>query len=193
MDFRKQQSEHLPIHIDGTAVEKMESFKFLGVHITDKLKWSTHTDSVVKKTQQCLINPRRLKKFGLAPKTLTNFYRCTFRASCRAVTPPGTATAQPANAGLSKRVLPGHLQHPMSQEVQKDHQGHQKPEPRPVHQAIIQKAKSVQVHQSWDRETEKQLLPQDRQIVKSLAGFHPVIQPCTLEAATLYTWNHWPL
>ena len=38
-----------PIHIEGTAVEKVESFKFLSVHTTDKLKWSTHTDSVVKK------------------------------------------------------------------------------------------------------------------------------------------------
>jgi hypothetical protein len=37
------------IHIEGTAVEKVECFKFLGVHITDKLKWSTNTDSVVKK------------------------------------------------------------------------------------------------------------------------------------------------
>ena len=45
----------------GTAVEKVESFKFLCVHITDNLKWSTHTD-------------RRLKKFGLSTKTLTNFY-----------------------------------------------------------------------------------------------------------------------
>ena len=64
MDFRKQPREHTPIHIDGTTVEKVESFKFLGVHITDDLKWSTHTD-------------RRLKKCGLAPKTLTNSYRCT--------------------------------------------------------------------------------------------------------------------
>ena len=49
VDFRKQQREHPPIHIDRTAVEKVESIKFLGVHITDKLKWSKHTDSVVKK------------------------------------------------------------------------------------------------------------------------------------------------
>ena len=52
VDFRKQQREHPPIHINRTVVEKVESFKFLGVHITDKLKWSTHTDSVVKKVQQ---------------------------------------------------------------------------------------------------------------------------------------------
>ena len=62
-----------PIHINGTAVEKVESFKFLGVHITDNLKRSTHTDSVVKKAQQRLSNLRRLKKFGLAPKIFTNF------------------------------------------------------------------------------------------------------------------------
>jgi hypothetical protein len=53
--------------------------KFLGVHITDKLKWSTHTDSVVK-AQQHLFNLRRLKKFGLSPKTLTNMYRCAIES-----------------------------------------------------------------------------------------------------------------
>jgi hypothetical protein len=31
----------------------------------------------VVKAQQCLFNLRRLKKFGLALKTLTNFYSCT--------------------------------------------------------------------------------------------------------------------
>jgi hypothetical protein len=36
----------------------------------------------------------------------------------------------------------------------------------PVHPTIIQKARSVQVHQSWDRETEKQLLSQGHQTVK---------------------------
>jgi hypothetical protein len=46
VDFRKQKREHPPIHIDRTAVEKVESFKFLGVHITDKLKWYTHTQTV---------------------------------------------------------------------------------------------------------------------------------------------------
>ncbi|CDR17528.1 unnamed protein product, partial [Oncorhynchus mykiss] len=43
---------------------RVASFKFLGIHITDKLNWSTHTDSIVKKAQQRLFNLRRLKKFG---------------------------------------------------------------------------------------------------------------------------------
>uniref|UniRef100_A0A8L0DMU0 Reverse transcriptase domain-containing protein n=1 Tax=Oncorhynchus mykiss TaxID=8022 RepID=A0A8L0DMU0_ONCMY len=80
VDFRKQQREHPPIHIDGMVVERVVSFKFLCVHITDKLNWSTHTDSIVKKAQQRLFNLRRLKKFGLSPKALTNFYRCTIES-----------------------------------------------------------------------------------------------------------------
>ncbi|CDQ83269.1 unnamed protein product [Oncorhynchus mykiss] len=77
---RVARREHPPIHIDGTVVERVVSFKFLGVHITDKLNWSTHTDSIVKKAQQRLFNLRRLKKFGLSPKAPTNFYRCTIES-----------------------------------------------------------------------------------------------------------------
>ena len=58
-------------------MEKVESFKFLGIHITDDLKWSTHTNNGVKKALQRHFNLRRQKTFGLAPKTLTNLYRCT--------------------------------------------------------------------------------------------------------------------
>ena len=35
VDVRKQQREHASIHIDGTAVKKVKSFRFFGVHITD--------------------------------------------------------------------------------------------------------------------------------------------------------------
>jgi hypothetical protein len=45
-------------------------------------------------------------------------------------------------------------------------QGQQPHKPLPVHPAIHQKARSVQVQQSWDRETEKQLLSQGHQTVK---------------------------
>ena len=42
MDNRKMRAEQAPIYIDGAEVEWVESFKFLGVHITNKLSWSTH-------------------------------------------------------------------------------------------------------------------------------------------------------
>ena len=80
-------------------MERVESFKFLGINITDKLKWSTHTDSVVKKAQQRLFNLRMLKKFGLSPKSLTNFYRCTIE---RILSGCVTATAPPTTITLSR-------------------------------------------------------------------------------------------
>ena len=49
VDYRKRRADHAPIHIDGAVVEQVESFKFLGVHITNKLLWSKHTKKVVKR------------------------------------------------------------------------------------------------------------------------------------------------
>jgi hypothetical protein len=34
MDYRKRLAKQAPINIDGTEVERVESFRFLGVHIT---------------------------------------------------------------------------------------------------------------------------------------------------------------
>jgi hypothetical protein len=39
-DFRKPQRVHPPIYIDGTTVEKVENFKFLGIHN----HWQTEMD-----------------------------------------------------------------------------------------------------------------------------------------------------
>ncbi|XP_070294690.1 uncharacterized protein [Salvelinus sp. IW2-2015] len=102
VDFRKAQREHPPILINRTAVEKVESFKFLSVHITDKLKWSTHTDSVVKKAQQHLFNLRRLKKFVFTPKPSQTFTDAQLRATCQSVSTPETQTEN--DAGFS--VIP---------------------------------------------------------------------------------------
>jgi hypothetical protein len=43
MVYRKTRAEYTPIHIDRAVVERVEGFKFLGVHITNKLFWSKHT------------------------------------------------------------------------------------------------------------------------------------------------------
>jgi hypothetical protein len=36
-NYRKRRAEHAPIHIDGAILERIKSFKFLGVHITNNL------------------------------------------------------------------------------------------------------------------------------------------------------------
>ncbi len=77
VDFRRQSREHTPIPIDKTPVERVNSFKFLCVHITEDLTWSAHTDAVLKKAHQRLFFLRRLRKFGTNPRILRSFYTCT--------------------------------------------------------------------------------------------------------------------
>ena len=60
VDYRKKRTEHAPILINGAVVEQVESFKFPGIHITNKLTWSKHTKAVVKRALQNLFPPRRL-------------------------------------------------------------------------------------------------------------------------------------
>ncbi|XP_078075173.1 interleukin-6 receptor subunit beta-like isoform X2 [Mustelus asterias] len=80
IDFRKCKGEHVSVYINGDEVERVESFKFLGVQITNNLFWSPHADAIVKKAHQRIYFLRRLSKFGMSATTLTNFYRCTIES-----------------------------------------------------------------------------------------------------------------
>ncbi len=78
VDFRRQSREHTPITIDKTPVERLNSFKFLGVHITEDLTWSANRDAVLKKevwsAEEGLFFLRWLRKFGMSPSILRSFY-----------------------------------------------------------------------------------------------------------------------
>ncbi len=81
VDFRRQSREHTPISNDKTPMEQVNSFKFLGIHITVDLTWSAHTDAVLKKAHQCLFFLRRLRKFGMSPSILHYSTPALWRAS----------------------------------------------------------------------------------------------------------------
>ncbi len=81
MDFRRRNStDHTPLTIDSSTVERVSSTKFLGVHITEDLTWTTNTMSLSKKAQQRLHFLRRLKRASLPPPILTTFYRGTIES-----------------------------------------------------------------------------------------------------------------
>ena len=81
VDFRRTKGgAHTPICINGTEVERVASFKFLGVHISEDLSWTLNTSTIVKKAHQRLFFLRRLKKAHLSPQILVNFYRCTIES-----------------------------------------------------------------------------------------------------------------
>ncbi len=77
MDFRRQSREtHTHQHRQDTCGAGKQ-LKFLGVHITEDLTWSAHTDAVLKKSHQRLFFLRWLRKFGMSPSILRSFYTCT--------------------------------------------------------------------------------------------------------------------
>ncbi len=80
MDFRRNSVDHPPLTIDSSTVERVSSTKFLGVHITEDLTWTTNTTSLSKKAQQRLHFLHRLKRASLPPPILTIFYRGTIES-----------------------------------------------------------------------------------------------------------------
>ncbi|KAI4872612.1 hypothetical protein NFI96_024597, partial [Prochilodus magdalenae] len=73
VDFKRVRGDHAPLNINGSAVEIVQSTKFLGVHNTENLTWSLNTSSIAKKAQQRLYVLRRLRKAHRPPPILTMF------------------------------------------------------------------------------------------------------------------------
>ncbi|KAI4895843.1 hypothetical protein NFI96_016998 [Prochilodus magdalenae] len=48
VDFRKHRSLQAPVTIDGEEVEVVGTYKYLGVHLDNKLDWSSNTSAVFK-------------------------------------------------------------------------------------------------------------------------------------------------
>uniref|UniRef100_A0A8C1KSU5 Alkylated DNA repair protein AlkB homologue 8 N-terminal domain-containing protein n=1 Tax=Cyprinus carpio TaxID=7962 RepID=A0A8C1KSU5_CYPCA len=75
VDFRKrQQQPYTPLMISGTPVERVSSFKYLGVNISEDLTWTTHIQTQVNKARQRLYRLRQLRKFRVSPAIQKTFY-----------------------------------------------------------------------------------------------------------------------
>ncbi len=75
VDFRKKHLlPYTPLMISGTPVERVSSFKYLGVNISEDLTWTTHIQTQVKKARQRLYHLRQLRKFRVSPAILKTFY-----------------------------------------------------------------------------------------------------------------------
>ncbi|XP_077570041.1 uncharacterized protein LOC144194692 [Stigmatopora nigra] len=95
LDLRKRSTGLAPLLINGVCVDRVQSFKFLGVHVTDKLFWSKSTTAVVKKAPKRLHFLRVLRRNNLDTKLLVT-YRATVEsilAYCIAVWYAGSMAA----------------------------------------------------------------------------------------------------
>ena len=77
LDWRRNRADPVPLQINGVCVERVSSFRYLGVHVADDLRWHTNTTAVVGKAQQRLYFLRLLKKCHLNVNLLKTFYRST--------------------------------------------------------------------------------------------------------------------
>ena len=75
MDFRRPRSHPEPVIINGECVEKVLSYKYLGVQLYDKLDWTANTDALCRKAQRRLYFLRRLASFIVCKEMLRMFYR----------------------------------------------------------------------------------------------------------------------
>lgn len=79
VDFRRerQKIQYAPLKIFGHPVERVSSYKYLGVLISEDLAWTLHTSTLIKKARQRLFHLRRLRKFKVSSKLLVTFYTAT--------------------------------------------------------------------------------------------------------------------
>ncbi|KAK7895274.1 hypothetical protein WMY93_020599 [Mugilogobius chulae] len=75
VDFRRRHSiAPPPVNIQGRDIERVDSYKYLGVHLNNKLDWTHNTDALYRKGQSRLYLLRRLRSFGVRGPLLRTFY-----------------------------------------------------------------------------------------------------------------------
>ncbi len=72
VDFRRNPPALPPLTIMNSTVAAVELFRFLGITISQDLKWDNHIESMMKKAQHRLYFLRQLRKFNLPQ--LIQFY-----------------------------------------------------------------------------------------------------------------------
>jgi hypothetical protein len=68
------------IFIGGDVVERVSSFKLLGVWLTNNLSWNIHGDKILKKANSRIYALRLLKKAGLSPLNIVQIYCAVIRS-----------------------------------------------------------------------------------------------------------------
>ena len=80
VDFRKHNTDPPPLYINGESVERVHTFRFLGVLISDNISWSENVTTITKKAQQRLQFLRVLRRYNLDSNLLLTFYRSSIES-----------------------------------------------------------------------------------------------------------------
>ena len=77
IDFRQARSDPQSVDIKGSAVARVETYKYLGIVLNNKLSWGDHVDLIVKKLNSRMYCLRKLNSFHITPEILNVFYTST--------------------------------------------------------------------------------------------------------------------
>ena len=84
-------------------VERVSSFKLLGLLLSDDLSWNCHVDYVIKKANTRLYALRILKKAGLSQSELVNIY-CSFIRSIIEYASPACSSLKVYLSGVNESI-----------------------------------------------------------------------------------------
>ncbi|KAI5090955.1 hypothetical protein C0J45_19816 [Silurus meridionalis] len=74
VDFCRNKQILSPVNIQGKDIVRVDSYKYLGVHLNNKLDWTDNTEAIYKKGQSRLFLLRRLRSFGVQEELLKTFF-----------------------------------------------------------------------------------------------------------------------
>ncbi|XP_057686021.1 protein NLRC3-like [Corythoichthys intestinalis] len=80
IDFGRNSIDPPPLYINGGCVERVNTFRFLGVQISDDLSWTANITAIIKKAQPRLRFLRILRKNKLERKPLLAFYHSSIES-----------------------------------------------------------------------------------------------------------------
>ena len=79
-DFRVNKTTINSISLNDLEIERVSSFKLLGIWLDDNLKWNSNTDYIVKKARKRLYFLKVLKRYGAPTQDLLRFYCSVIRS-----------------------------------------------------------------------------------------------------------------
>lgn len=80
IDFKLKPYKPEVLHLDNSLIERVDTFKLLGVWISRDLTWHTQVDKMVAKCNQRLYLLKQLKRSGLQDKELLMYYQSVIRS-----------------------------------------------------------------------------------------------------------------
>ncbi|KAK0142983.1 Multiple C2 and transmembrane domain-containing protein 1 [Merluccius polli] len=105
VDFKKNSASPAPITLCDSTIDTVESFHFLGIIISQDLKWELNISSLIKKAQQRMYFLRQLKKFNLPRTMMIHFYSSIIESILTSSITIWYAAATAKNKGRLQRVI----------------------------------------------------------------------------------------